>query len=408
MQNYCDVLVIGAGPAGSSSAALLHKAGYSALVIEKLKFPRFVIGESLLPHCMDLLQEADLLEAAAARGYNVKVGALFLRGEDRCDFNFSQQHTKGWNYTWQVPRADFDKTLIDTVAARGVPVLFEHEVKAVDVSQPHPVVTVADPAGQLHELRTRFIIDASGFGRVLPRLLDLDEPSRLPMRKAVLAHVKGDKRSVSSDSNRIWILSPLKGGWVWVIPFSDGITSLGLVGDQETFSRYAAGEPDALRDLIASDRNLQERLSDTEWVLEPRTISGYSCAVKKLRGDNFCLVGNATEFLDPIFSSGVTLALESGNRATKCVIRQLRGEAVDWETDYVRPMKLGTDVFRTFVTTWYDGTLPKIFYSPRADEGMRNKICSVLAGYVWDETNPFVTQHERKVAQLLRFIEAGT
>src|SRR5580765_2691528 len=115
-----DVLIIGAGPAGSTAASLLHREGFRLLVVEKESFPRFVIGESLLPHCMDLLQEADLLEAAEARGYIVKRGALFLREDERCDFSFAAQHTRGWEYTWQVPRADFDQALADAVAARGV------------------------------------------------------------------------------------------------------------------------------------------------------------------------------------------------------------------------------------------------------------------------------------------------
>jgi len=199
---------------------------------------------------------------------------------------------------------------------------------------------------------------------------------------------------------------PNMGGWVWVIPFSNGVTSLGLVTDLEGSKRYPENEADCLRALVADEPSLRARLSDTEWVLQPQTIKGYSCAVKKLFGSNFCLVGNATEFLDPVFSSGVTLALESGNRATKCVIRQLRGEQVDWDADYAKPMMMGIDVFRTFVARWYDGTLPTIFFASESDAGMRNKICSVLAGYVWDESNPFVTQHDRKVTQLARFIES--
>lgn len=407
MQKSCDVLIIGAGPAGSSSAALLQKAGLSAMVVEKQKFPRFVIGESLLPHCMDLLQEADLLDAVQARKYLVKTGALFFRGEGEiCDFSFADQYTKGWDHTFQVPRADFDKTLIDTVASRGVPVYYEHEVKAVDVSQPEPVVTVADPSGVQHQVQCRFLIDASGYGRVLPRLLDLDEPTKFPMRKAVLAHVRGDQRPPGAYTNRIWVLILKSGGWAWVIPFSNGITSFGVVGGEEVFAQYPKDEAELLRHVIAEEPNLV-RLRNTEWELSPRTISGYACSVKKLYGDNFCLVGNATEFLDPVFSSGVTLALESGNRATKNVIKQLRGEKVDWEKDYVVPMKNGTNVFRTYVTTWYDNTLPKIFFAKDINPNIKNQICSVLAGYVWDETNPFVAQHDRKVAQLVRLIDGA-
>ncbi len=396
----CDVLVIGAGPAGSSSAALLHRAGYSVAVVEKQKFPRFVIGESLLPRVMDLLGEAGLLEAASARGYTVKRGALFLRGAQRCDFSFADQFTRGWDHTWQVPRADFDKTLADAVEQRGVPFAYEHEVLAVDFSGP-PAVTIADSAGRTRTVRSRFVIDASGYGRVLPRLLDLDQPSRSPPRQAVFAHLRGDQRKPGPDQNRIWIVTLSSGAWAWVIPFSDGNTSFGVVGPLECFKHYPKEPLGCLRAVIAGDPNF-ERLRNTEFVFEPRTLGGYSCSVKSVHGPGFALVGNATEFLDPVFSSGVTLALESANRASKTLIRQLNGEAVDWEQDYAAYLRRGVDVFRTYVSAWYDGSLPEIFYGTRTSEPIKRMICSVLAGYAWDLGNPFVAEHERKVAQLAR------
>jgi flavin-dependent dehydrogenase len=404
MPQSCDVLIIGAGPAGSSSASLLSRAGFSVVVVEKQKFPRFVIGESLLPHCMDLLQEADLLDAASARGYIIKRGALFLRGKERCDFQFSEQFTKGWDHTWQVPRADFDKTLADTVESRGIPFLWEHEVRAVDFSGP-PVVTVADPAGTEAKIRARFVMDASGYGRTLPRLLNLDKPSNFPSRTAVFTHLRGDRRPPGPDTARIWIVMPTTGVWVWIIPFSNGLTSFGIVGNPENHADYPSEPGAALRAAIAQDPHCAERLGGTEFEFPARVLSGYSCSVKSVHGKGFALVGNATEFLDPVFSSGVTLALESANRASKCAIRELHGEAVDWETDYAVPMKNGTNVFRTYVSTWYDGTLPEIFFWPTVSESVKKMICSVLAGYVWDETNPFVAQHDRKVAQLTRLIQ---
>lgn len=399
----CDVLIIGAGPAGASAAALIHQAGLDAVVIERQRFPRFVIGESLLPHCMDLLEEADLLEAASSRGYIIKRGALFLRGATRCDFSFTDQHTRGWDHTWQVPRADFDKTLADAVAARGVPFLYGHEVKGIELARPRPTLTIADPAGIEHQVTARFVIDASGYGRALPRLLDLDEPSLLPPRQAVFAHVHGDLRPPGTDTQRIWIIVSKSGGWIWIIPFSNGLTSVGIVGDSAVFANFPSAPDLCLRAVIDSEPNC-ERLRGGTWALEPRALSGYSCAVKQFYGPNFCLVGNATEFLDPVFSSGVTLALESANRASKCVIRQLAGETVDWEADYAGPMQRGTSVFRTFVTRWYSGALPEIIFSTEMSDGIKNKICSVLAGYVWDETNPFVTNHALKVDQLARIL----
>ncbi|MHB8419150.1 MAG: NAD(P)/FAD-dependent oxidoreductase [Myxococcales bacterium] len=400
MQTSCDVLVIGAGPAGSSAAALLHKAGFAPMVVEKQQFPRFVIGESLLPRCMDLLAEADLLEAAAGRGYIVKRGALFLRGDERCDFSFADQHTQGWDHTWQVPRADFDKTLADAVSARGVPFHYGCEVRAVDFSGT-PRASVADAAGRVHQVEARFVVDASGYGRALPRLLALDEPSGLPPRKAVFAHVRGDRRPPGDESQRIWIVVSPSGGWIWIIPFSNGLTSVGLVGDEKVFSQFPEAPEACLRALLDGEPNC-ERLRGGEWAFPPRVLSNYSCSVKRLYGEAFCLVGNATEFLDPVFSSGVTLALESANRACRCIVRQLRGEPVDWNADYAAPMASGTDVFRTFVTTWYSGVLPSIFFAEQVAPSVKQKICSVLAGYVWDETNPFVRDHRRKVEQLHR------
>src|SRR2546430_11264274 len=123
-----DVLIIGAGRAGSTAAALLHGEGFRLLVVEKQVFPRFVIGESLLPHCMDLLQEAGLLQPVEARGFMRKCGAVFRRGDRTCNFDFSDQFTAGWNYTFQVPRADFDQTLADAAVPPGIAIFYGHGV----------------------------------------------------------------------------------------------------------------------------------------------------------------------------------------------------------------------------------------------------------------------------------------
>src|SRR5262245_23144616 len=133
LKNNVDVLVIGAGPSGSIAASILHKAGLSVQIVEKLTFPRFVIGESLLPRCMEALEEAELLDAVKARHFQQKDGAKFVMGDQVCDFNFSQQHTPGWQWTWQVPRSEFDKTLADECVKKGIPVSYETEVTGVEI-----------------------------------------------------------------------------------------------------------------------------------------------------------------------------------------------------------------------------------------------------------------------------------
>lgn len=409
-----DVLVIGAGPAGSTSAALLRRAGHSVAVVEKETFPRFVIGESLLPRCMDLLGEAGMLPAVEKRGYIIKRGALFVRGEGRCDFDFSTQFTRGWTWTWQVPRSDFDTTLAAAAADMGVPVCFRHEVTAVELpgegydpssDAPGPVTTVRAEDGTITRVRSRWIIDASGYGRVLPRLLGLDAPSGQQLRRAVFTHVRGDRRPPGPEEGRIWICIHPDGAWLWIIPFSNGTTSVGIVAPMAFWADKPADHDAALRAGLAGEPNAAARLADMEALWPARELRGYSATVSRMSGPGFHMVGNATEFLDPVFSSGVTLALESANRGVKVLRRALGGEAVDWDQEYQAYMARGVDVFRTYVNAWYAGDLERIFFARETNAEFKQMICSVLAGYVWDETNPFVRSHDRRVQQVVRIVE---
>lgn len=400
-----DVLVIGAGPAGCIAASMLKQQGFNIKMVEKEKFPRFVIGESLLPRVMDHLDEAGYLDDIKAAGFQEKFGAKFVRGNEICDFNFSDQFSNGWTWTWQVPRGKFDQILSNGAKKMGIDLEFETAVEHIEFNGTDSVTTVVDADGNKKEIAAKFIIDASGYGRVIPRMFNLDEPSNLGKRKTHFTHFRDLKRPGGIDGNRITVVVHQTRVWIWIIPFSDGITSVGFVGDPEFFADMPEDPIERMKHIIASDPNTAERFADAEMMFEPRTIEGYSISTKQLYGEGYALVGNATEFLDPVFSSGVTFAMESGNKAGKLVGKFLRGESVDWQTEYTDYMMQGINTFRTYVSTWYTGELHEIFFSANQDADIKKQICSVLAGYVWDLNNPFVKKHEQAVKSLHKVIE---
>jgi flavin-dependent dehydrogenase len=402
----CDVLVIGAGPAGSISAAMLQRAGFHVIVVEREKFPRFVIGESLLPRCMEVLEDAGFLEAVRSKNFQQKFGAKFLKGESVSDFNFTEQYTHGWDWTWQVPRAEFDQTLISEVERMGVPVYFESTVTEILFNEDETsLTTVVHKDGSIEKVFAKFVIDASGYGRVIPKLFNLDKPSNLDPRKALFAHVSDEKRMNFDEPNRIIVVLYEPGVWVWIIPFSSGNTSLGFVGDFKFFERFQGNTPEQYRTMINGHPYLEARFGDAEYLFEPRKLESWSATTENFFGKGYVLTGNVTEFLDPIFSSGVMFATVSSHIASKLVIRKLKGETINWDRDYTTVIQQGVDTFRTYVMAWYDGTLEKIFFAREQDQEVKKQICSVLAGYVWDNDNPYVRDHQRSVKRLAKLIE---
>ena len=184
-----SVVIIGAGPSGSVAAAILNQHNIDCIVLERSTFPRFSIGESLLPACMESLKKANMFEVVNQAGYQFKNGAAFRYQDKYTYFDFTDKYTPGEGTTFQVQRGPFDKLLADEAQKQGVAIRYQHTVTAVDVEPKQPVLSVIDEAGKPYQIQADFILDASGYGRVLPRLLDLELPSDLPQRKALFTHV---------------------------------------------------------------------------------------------------------------------------------------------------------------------------------------------------------------------------
>ena len=401
-KEFVDVLVIGAGPSGCVSASYLHKNNIKIKVVEKAKFPRLVVGESLIPRVMDHFAEAELFECLDAMNFEKKLGARFIRGEEICVFDFSQKFGEGWDWTWQVPRADFDNTMAQEIVRKGIDLEFESEVLEVSFEGKNSKTIVKDKDGNLKEIHAKFIIDSSGYGRVLPRLLDLDTPSKLDPHSSIFTHVKDINRPEGEEGTQISFDILETEVWLWVIPFSNGNTSLGVVGPTDFINSLSQNKDnaEALRNAIQKSDYYIQRFKGTEFLFEPVKLENYSRAVKRMYGDGFALTGNSSEFLDPVFSSGVAFATESGMLAAKLYIKESQGVEVDWETEFTGYMKKGIAVFTTYVKEWYTGNLQTLFFHQPENPDVKEKICSVLAGYVWNEENPFVKKHDHVIANM--------
>jgi flavin-dependent dehydrogenase len=398
-----DVLIIGAGPAGAVAAGFLRQQGRRVLVLEREQFPRFSIGESLLPQSMEYIEAAGMLQDVVEAGFQFKNGAAFAWKGKYTDFDFRDKFSKGWGTTYQVQRATFDKVLADAAARMGAEIRFRHEVTAIDLDGDRPRVSARDDAGNAYQVEARFVLDASGFGRALPRLLKLETPSNFPVRGAIFTHVADripQGGSFDRQKIRVTVHPERPDVWYWTIPFSNGRCSLGVVAAQDFLARYPGTETERLRAILAEEPSLSELLKDAEWDTPARQIVGYSANVKSLWGKGFALLGNAGEFLDPVFSSGVTIAFKSASLATQCIAREFAGETVDWQADYAVPLKSGVDTFRAFVDAWYAGGFQKIIFHDRHTPDIRRMISSILAGYAWDQSNPYVAQAKRRLSVL--------
>lgn len=401
-----DILIIGAGPSGSVAAGYLQKQGAKIKVVEKQKFPRIVVGESLIPRVMDHFDEAGLFETLDSYGFEKKPGARFIRGKEICIFDFSNKFGEGWDWTWQIPRADFDKAMTDELQRKGVDIAFETEVTHVEFHETDSITTIKDKNGTVSQIHAKFVIDCSGYGRVLPRILNLESPSKLDPHSAIFTHVKDINRPDGVEGTQISFDIIETEVWLWVIPFSNGNTSIGIVGPTDYIDKLSStgNTEEAIKNAIKLSDFYVKRFDKLPFEFDPIHLKNYSVAVSQFYGEGYALTGNSTEFLDPVFSSGVCFATESGILAAKLALKQINGEEVNWEKEYAEYMKFGIDVFTTYVKEWYTGNLQELFYHQPENPDVKRKICAVLAGYVWNKENTFVTKHHNIIKNMAYMI----
>lgn len=403
-----DVLVIGAGPSGTVASTYLANQGYNVIVVEKTSFPRYVIGESLLPLSMGHFEEVGLLPYLEEPNFVVKEGALFIKDGKEFRISFDDNFTEGWTWTWQVPRRQFDKALADAAEKKGVNIKYLSTLNSIDFSSEEAVKFEVNTQQGIEEYSCKYVIDSSGYGGVLTRMLEIPVHVSPTSNMATYVKLKDDTRDQWENPTQISFEILETDLWLWVIPFHNSNTSLGFVGNKKYFSDFVKDGADttaAFNKMFDRSIKFKERFQGRELLWEPTVHTDYMRSSDKFFGDRFVLTGNTTEFLDPVFSSGVAFATESGLSAAKLVARELKGEKIDWQKEYVEHLEYGIDVFRTYVKEWYTGDLQKIFFHVNINSLMKKQLTSVLAGYVWDKSNPFVRKHKTIINTLAQVVD---
>jgi len=385
----CEILVIGGGPAGATAAGMLAARGYRVVLLEKAHHPRFHIGESLLPANLPLLEIFGVAAEVRAIGMQ-KWGAEFISAEDgrRQEFEFSFAWDKSLPFAFHVRRSEFDEILIRRAAALGAEVREGCCVRRVDLADGRGVrVFAVDEDGTPHCWRADCVVDASGRDTLLGTQLRAKRRNRRHSSAAIYAHFAGAFRDTGKRAGHISIFW-FDHGWFWYIPLADGATSVGAV----VWPQYMKARSGTLADFflasIASCPPLAERLAGASLLTEVEATGNYSYCCDHTHAANYFLIGDAYAFIDPVFSSGVMMAMQSGMAAAETIDACRKNPATRSRAlkRFDRLMRHGPRQFSWFIYRVTTPAMRELFLGPGNLLRMQEALLSLLAGDIYGTT----------------------
>ncbi|HSP33065.1 MAG TPA: NAD(P)/FAD-dependent oxidoreductase [Thermoanaerobaculia bacterium] len=382
-----DVIVIGGGPAGSTAATLLARRGFSVLLLERERFPRFQVGESLLPYNNDLFDRLGIREELQRGDFFPKYGATFITGDGAIGytFRFCDNLEPQYHAAIQVKRANFDDLLLRHAENAGVEVRQETNVASVDIADPDCAV-VQSVSGERFD--ARFVLDASGHGSVLGNRVGEKRDVESLKKVAFFAHYRGVRKLEGRDAGNT-VIAILSNAWFWLIPVTADVMSVGLVVDRDHARNCGLDPEQLLTRTIEATPWVAERMRGAERITQVYARRDFSYLMRRMCGPNYALIGDAAGFLDPIFSTGVFMAMKSADIASAAVGERLRSGKMRLLKRYERDMSRAMTKYFRFISAFYDRDFLEVFLQPSPRFGLLPVITGILAGNIFAAHNRF-------------------
>ena len=403
MNDRYDVVVMGGGPAGAALATLLQRQGHRCLILESSTFPRYHIGESLIPNTYGALERLGLLDKLRGSHFPVKHSVRFVSpsGKEGEPFYFRETIDGERASTWQVERSEFDQLVLDNACQSGVDVRFRTSVRSVEFEGDRAVGVLARNGGEgLEEISCRVVVDATGRSTLIGSQLGLKQAVPGLKKGSIWSYYKGGKRLPGIDAGETTIFRIAGGGWFWYIPLPDDIVSVGIVADPEYLFDDTSRNLEVFSREVERCSPLSERLTDAQLVGRVYALREMAYRNRQAAGNGWVMVGDAIAFLDPIYSSGLFLALASAELAAGCVHEALEANDPSGERlgAFAPALGEGVEVIRRLIHAFYDPSFSFHEFAERFPEQRRGLIDCLVGDVIEKDMSSFTEALARMTA----------